>query len=153
MLSLVSMSETCCELVQPLIANTLIFSWNWTLSQRGSSGSGPGLGDPEKEGKIQMPWPPLLPASGAKATDPDLPIACQGQPSMPFQLSGLHSKQARGPWKASSLAHYQNLIWIPRDQEALVESGCHKGRDAEAKANPSQLIFGTSGLSWSSGPG
>lgn len=29
--------------------------------------------------------------------------------------------------KASSSAHYRNLIWIPRDQEDLVESDSHRG--------------------------
>ena len=98
-------------------------------------------------------------ATGAKGTDPrpasqpPSSAACQGRSQHAFPAVWGHAASwARGPWKASSSAHYRNLIWIPRDQEALVESGCHKGRDAEA--NPSQLIPGTPGLfSWSSGRG
>lgn len=51
-------------------------------------------------------------------------------------VRGNAASRARGLCKASSSAHYRNLIWIPRDQEDLVGSGCHEGRGAEAKPKP-----------------
>ena len=94
----------------------------------------------EKEGKTPIPSPPpTLPskATGAKATIPDLPLGPHSPHSRPKAASPAASGAQR-LWKASSSAHYRNLIWIPRDQEESVESGCHRGSDAEADPKPAK---------------
>lgn len=63
--------------------------------------------------------------------------ARQGRIQLVFPaVWGRALNRATGLWKASSSAHYRNLIWIPRDQEDSVESDSHKGRDAEADPKP-----------------
>lgn len=93
-----------------------------------------------KGGKPLLPRPHrLLPRQGHRSQGPQphsshsLPRAA---PAASPAVWGHAVSRARGLWKASSSAHYRNLIWIPRDQEDLVESGCHKGRDAEANPKP-----------------